>query len=72
MIDPSTPHPFAKFVANLARVWSGARDDPYPTITGTIAITLRTMARAGSVEEAQTMAHDIWASRDRGGLPAAA
>ncbi len=58
-------------VDNLLRVWRGESDDAYATaaVTGTLAVTLRTMGRAGSVEEAEALARDIWQARDRDFLP---
>lgn len=58
-------------VGRLIDVWSGKADDPYATasITGTLAVTLRTMGRAESVEAAQVMADEMWAARDRDYLP---
>ena len=62
----------------LVDVWTGKEDDAYATasIEGTIAVTLRTMGKAGSIEEAEEMARALWAARDRdylsgGALPKA-
>ena len=51
----------------LLAVWSGADTDPYATasVTGTLAVTLRTMGRAASTEEAEAMARELWNARDR-------
>jgi len=56
---------------DLIRLWTGESTDPYATaaVTGTLAIALRTMGKAGSVEEAEAMANDMWAARDKGFLP---
>ncbi len=61
-------------VSDLAKVWRGESDDDYAvaSVVGTIAVTLRTMGKAGSVEEAEAMARDIWQARDKGFLTAAA
>ena len=55
----------------LVDAWRGELDEPYAseTIIGTIAITLRTMGKAGSVEAAETAARALWEARDRGFLP---
>ena len=54
----------------LVDVWAGTEDDPYATasILGTLAVTLRTMGRAASVDEAERMARELWDARDRGYL----
>ena len=72
--DPHAPADSEMDITNLLRVWSGERDDEYATatITGTIAVTLRTMGKAASVDEAEALACTIWNQRDRGGLPVAA
>lgn len=56
---------------NLVKLWTGALEDVYAeaTVVGTIAVTLRTMGKAGSLEEAEAMAADLWAARDRDFLP---
>lgn len=60
-------------ISRLARVWSGDEDDTYAhlAITGTMAIALKTMGRAATETEAQAMAEEIWAARDRTKIPAA-
>ncbi len=61
-------------LTRLERVWRGEEGDAYAeaAVTGTIAVTLRAMGRAGSVAEADEMARDLWASRDRAFLARAA
>jgi anthranilate phosphoribosyltransferase len=51
----------------LKAVWNGEIEDDYATsaIVGTIAIALRLMQRAGSVDEAQSAALKMWQDRDR-------
>lgn len=58
-------------VARLLDVWKGTSNDPYAlaSITGTIAVTLRTMGKADNIEAAEALAQDVWASRDKGFLP---
>ena len=58
-------------LSKLAEVWRGTHEDAYATATieGTIAVTLRTMGKAGSIGEAEEMGRAIWAARDRDFLP---
>lgn len=51
----------------LLAVWSGEDTDSYAeaSITGTLAVTLRTMGRAGSMAEAEEAATRMWQARDR-------
>ena len=51
----------------LARVWRGEEDDEYGVgaIIGTAAITLYTMGKASSHDEALTMARDWWEKRNK-------
>ncbi|SDD12349.1 glycosyl transferase family protein [Ruegeria marina] len=51
----------------LFAVWSGDESDAYAeaSIIGTLALTLRTMGRAGAMAEADEMAADMWQARDR-------
>jgi len=60
-------------ISRLARVWSGA-PDAYgeAAVTGSMAIALRTMGKADSMESADAMARDIWAARDTSRIPASA
>ncbi len=61
-------------LTRLERVWRGEEGDAYAeaAVIGTIAVTLRAMGRAGSVEAAEAMARDLWSSRDRAFLAQAA
>ncbi len=54
-------------IAELAQVWRGEIDDAYATasVVGTIAVTLRTMGKAASIEQAEAMAGELWAARDK-------
>ncbi|MEK0085110.1 glycosyl transferase family protein [Benzoatithermus flavus] len=49
----------------LADLWSGAWAEPGPTaaVTGTVALCLRLLGRARTMEEAQTMAESLWRER---------
>jgi len=51
----------------LAAVWRGSEEDAYATaaITGTAAIALRLMGRAGGVDEALAAAGAMWEGRDK-------
>lgn len=59
----------------LIEVWTRSGTGPgqnayaLAAIKGTLAITLRTMGRADTVQEAETLAQDIWDSRNRSYLP---
>lgn len=52
-------------VARLAQLWHGKISDEYgeAAVTGTAAIALRAMGRAGSMAEAHKMAAEMWNSR---------
>jgi hypothetical protein len=41
-------------------------------VTGTLAIALKTLGRAGDLDAAQALAETLWAARDRERLKAAA
>lgn len=70
--DPHQPADEQMNPDRLIDVWWGADTDPYAiaSVIGTLAVTLRTMGRAGSMEEAETRAREIWDARDRSFLPA--
>jgi len=57
--------------SRLLDVWRGTSNDAYAlaSIIGTIAVTLRAMGKAPSIEAAQAMASDVWNGRDKGFLP---
>lgn len=54
----------------LVRVWSGQERDAYgeASVVGTLAVALRTLGRAGSIEQAEDMARAMWEARDRNQL----
>ncbi|MGV6811829.1 MAG: glycosyl transferase family protein [Brevirhabdus sp.] len=60
-------------LGELLRVWRGESDNALgvASAVGTIAVTLRTMGKAGSIPEAEAQAKAIWESRDKGTLLAA-
>ncbi len=57
--------------SRLLQLWNGQLNDDYAlaSVIGTIAVTLRTMGKADSIDAAQAMAADIWDSRDKDFLP---
>lgn len=57
----------------LLRVWRGEVQDEYAeaTVIGTIAVTLRTMGKEASVEDAEKAGRALWAARDKEFLTAA-
>ncbi len=73
----SNPHQPADEVmdsGDLIKVWRGDSDDAYAlaSVTGTIAVTLRAMGKADTMDAAETMAQGIWDARDRDFLPVTA
>jgi len=58
-------------IESLIDLWRGDDDSPYATasVTGTLAIALRTMNKAGSMDAAQALAEELWEGRDRDLLP---
>lgn len=65
--SPHQPADDLMDVANLAKFWRGEFDNAYAetSVVGTLAVTLRAMGKAGSIEEAEAMARDVWDARDR-------
>ena len=72
--DPHTQQDSDMSLQRLGGVWRGEIEDDYATaaVTGTLAIALKALGEAASIEEAQARADAIWAARDRARLPAAA
>jgi len=72
--DGHAPHDEEMDIARLGRVWAGTDEDAYAiaAITGTLAIALKTMGKADTLENAQAMAEQIWNDRDKAHLPVAA
>lgn len=58
-------------VDDLVAIWRGETNSEYATasVTGTLAVALRTMGHADSMDAAEARAADIWAARDRDYLP---
>ena len=50
----------------LTKIWCGDDHDPYATaaIVGTLAIALKLLRRASSVQDAQKKAELLWKARD--------
>ncbi|MBL4805691.1 MAG: glycosyl transferase family protein [Rhodobacteraceae bacterium] len=58
-------------LGNLVAVWQGKKVSEYATasITGTLAITLKSLGKADTVEAAQAIANDMWDARNKALLP---
>ena len=58
-------------ISGLAALWKGQMDSDYAvaSVTGTLAIALKSLGKADSMEAAQKLAEEMWAARDRGVLP---
>lgn len=61
-------------IAHLAAVWRGEMSSDYAeaAVCGTLAVALRTMQKADSIEAAEALAREMWNERDKSTLPAAA
>lgn len=61
-------------INNLVAIWRGEESSEYAeaSVTGTLAIALKSMGQASTIEAAQAMAENMWTNRDRSGLPVAA
>ena len=68
------PHDEDMDIGRLVGLWRGEVADDYATaaVTGTLAIALKTLGRAGDLDAAQALAETLWAARDRERLKAAA
>jgi len=69
--DPHQPADVRLNIDDLIAVWRGEAENAYATasITGTLAIALKTMGRAKTAAEAEIMARDMWQARNRDFLP---
>jgi len=58
-------------VGSLVKVWRGDSESGYATksVTGTLAVTLRTMGKAECADSAQELADKLWYGRDKAYLP---
>lgn len=70
--DPRQPHDHEMSLERLAGVWDGTAPDDYAdaAITGTLAIALHQLGRAGDAASAQALAEKMWRDRDRDRLAA--
>lgn len=61
-------------IQNLIAIWRGEEVSDYAeaSVIGTLAVALKSMGQAETVESAQAMAQNMWTNRDRSGLPIAA
>jgi len=74
LVDGARPHEEHLDLGRLKALWSGAETNEMASaaIAGTIAIALRAMGRAGSVDEAEGMAQVLWRERNKSTVPGAA
>ena len=72
--DPRQPADEEMDVMKLAALWRGELEDDYAarSVTGTLAIALKALQAASSLEEAQQMADAMWLGRDMSRLLAVA
>lgn len=74
LLDGHAPKDEEMDITRLARIWAGEAHDEYgeAAVIGSMAIALRTMGKADSMQAADTLAAQIWAARDKGKVPASA
>src|SRR5208337_1125524 len=72
--EPRQPAEYEMDLGRLLALWRGDATDEYgeAAIWGTLAIALKALGRADSQEDAQILAQNQWADRDRTSLDAAA
>jgi len=72
--QPRQPADEAMNIADLAAMWRGEISSDYAraAVVGTLAIALKTMGLAISIDEAENQAAAMWQNRDKTTLPAAA
>lgn len=72
--DPRQAPDEAMNIADLAKVWRGELTNDYAqaAVCGTLAVALRTMQLADSIEKAEAMATHMWNARDKSALLIAA
>jgi anthranilate phosphoribosyltransferase len=72
--EPRQPVDEAMNIADLGALWRGEISSDYASaaVTGTLAIALKTMGLAHSIEDAEGIARQMWENRDKSTLPAAA
>ena len=72
--DPHQQADTAMDPADLVALWRGETANAYAeaSVTGTLAVALKLMGKADSIDAAQALADQMWADRNRDGLPVAA
>ncbi len=72
--NPRQPADEAMNIADLAALWRGEIENDYAraAVTGTLAIAIKTMGLTQTIDTAQDMAVNMWNTRDKATLPAAA
>ncbi len=72
--NPRQPIDEAMDIADLAAHWRAEAGSDYAraAVTGTLAIALKTMGLADTIEQAEYKAGQMWENRDKNYLPAAA
>ena len=52
----------------MAALWRGEWTGPSPVaaVTGTVAVALKLLGRAETIEDAEAMAAEMWAAREKG------
>lgn len=65
--ESAQPHDLGMDPSRLKGLWDGTLTDAYAqaTVTGTAAIALRVLGKAQSPAEAQKLAEEMWAKRDK-------
>jgi len=58
-------------ISGLVKLWQGEMESDYAvaSVTGTLAIVLKSLGKADDMAAAHRLAEDMWAARDRGYLP---
>ncbi len=74
LIGGARPHEEHLDLSRLKAIWSGAEQDETinAVIAGTMAIALRALGRAASVDEAEGMAQVLWRERNKSKVPGVA
>lgn len=72
MLASGPGHDLEMDATRLANLWRGETADSYAetTVVATAAVALRQLGRAGSMQEAEALAGQLWADRRRDGLAA--
>ena len=72
LIASGPGHDLEMDIGRLGALWRGDATDAYAeaTIAATTAVALRTLGRADSIDEAETLARHLWSARRRDALAA--